>query len=304
MYSPQGINAAGTTVGTKTVFNLWGKYASACPNLSAGTHMLCNGVPYPQQTYDPLNRPQEVFCDLLQSLQTWSNDAVKPSLAFRNWAVCDSLADVTPNSFATAVGKMGTQGGPGLWRVMDTTSFRTLGCKEGLAKSIIAGDATIIPPYLGMLKFAAAKTVATYFTVAVAATSNAVIEPNTCVAMTDKTAPVGNGSTDITANPSDTFAPLFFEGTSSSENSETAPSHNVQSGGFHGPLHLQHIQVFDFEHLAKEEYLSGTSSLTGAFFFKMNIAQALRFGTMIYFIACYDQITILDTALRTAQIKI
>lgn len=291
--SPQG------TLSSGMAYNLWGKYGSINPNFTAGTHMLLNGTPYPLQTYDIMNRPQEHFVDVLKSLQTWHNDAVKPSLHFRNWAVCDSI-DATKvtasgvNYYAGygvgATPHAASYGGIGMWRNIDTTTFRT-GWVSTNYNILTGAPVPVRMPSLPIYPISAADLVDS-----VAGTSVATVSTTALTAMTDKTPFLtGSGTIDKTMF-------FFLEGTSSSENSESGPA-NAQSGAIHGPMHNQFFLAFDFEHQAKASYLSGTSTLTGSWFFKMNILSALRLAYSLYYIVCFDQIVILDVALRTANIK-
>lgn len=283
--SPNGTN---TDLATQPI-NLWGKYGWCNPNLTNGTCISLNGVNYPQQTTDPLNRPSEIWYNLLKTIQTWSNDANKTCIAPDNFYVCDSLPNVTNGANSVAFyGKAANNSSAGscLWRPVNTTTFR---CNVSSADSLTAflGPAT-----------AHLNTVGTGLSVAVGGV-NARITTTHVVAMTDKSACVGSdayGTIPTRAH--------FHEGSSSCD--LFGPNSQYLLGGYapSRPHCNQFIYACDFENLAKQQYLSGISTLTGSFFFRLNIATGLKYGYSMYFVAVHDMLTILDTALRTAAVKI
>lgn len=278
--------------------NLHSKFSSVCPNLTNGTCVALNGVNYPQQTYDPMARPAEVLTTIYKTLQTWANDGIKP-LDPASFYVCDGW-----NNGGVGVGgatfwnagiiSVPTFGAQSYWRTWDTTVFRTP--ITSTSPISVLTNQTCLPPFAEIV-----------VTPAVAGTANGIthstgglpafVTANTTLALTDKTAPIQSSTMATNA------AFMFMEGTTSSENTTVAPIPNMQSQACHTPWSNQFILAFDFEHLARNTALSGTSSLTGSFFLRMNIGCPLRLGYLIYFVVGFDMLTILDTALRTAAVK-
>lgn len=300
--SPFGVNptlyslngTSGTLTGTGFQYNMWGKYGWCNPNLTSGTCVVIAGVQWPQQTTDPMARPTETFTQLLKSLRTWSTNAVKPCLPASNYFVCDSLAGVTIGGGAGFYASApALQNGQNYWRTVTSTTFRQ--------NNSNAGGAGNVGPLLSGLTTASGAITAP-IPLIIASCNPGVVNATlsgAIVSMTDKTAQWK------TSQQPDAQC-QFIEGTSHCNKT-------TLEGGFRDyhsqiPLHKPYSNCFifaqDFENMAKTDYLSGVSTLSGNFFFRMVINQQLIFGYNIYFVVCHDMLTIFDLMTRTITVRI
>lgn len=285
--SPSGVN---TDLGNGSSMNLWGKYGWCNPNLTNGTCIALNGVNYPQQTTDPLNRPSEIWYNLLKTIQTWSNDANKTCIAPDNFFVCDSLDKVSnaPGSFTHyKAAANNSSAGSALWRPVNTTTFRTNVSATGESFSNFSGA--------NIAKIAVTSGLVT----SNGSSVNASINTGVLLAMTDKSQVIGSGVYGTIPGQAH-----FHEGSSSCDMYGPNSSYLLGMYAPTRPACNQFIYACDFENLAKQQYLSGVSTLTGSFFFRINIATALKYNYSMYFVVVHDSLIVLDTALRTAAVKI
>jgi hypothetical protein len=315
--------AAGACAGAPC--NIWGKYGWVNPNLTTNTCILVNGTQYPQQGQDPMNRPADIWVALLEANKTWSNMGTKPAIAPQNFYVCDSITGVglaanpniisgnpaaavpanVPNFYAYYNAVNTTQTGRALWRILPTTTFRF-----NLTPGTVALNNTINPyvggdfnvPISGLLAGAVAPVQATAIRRPLAATNDIVIgAAGALPSMTDKTAPW----TYFGASPSYVVnSSHFLEGTSACMRNNPYGFANFQIPMSEWtPTANQFIYACNLDQMTKPDVLTGMSTLTGSFFFRTNIAAALTMSYQVYFIVVFDQITVLDAALRTASVR-
>lgn len=287
--------------------NIFGKYGWVNPNLSNGTCVTINGIMYPQQTNDPLERPDEMYSNLLRTLGVWSNDGNRPCIAPNNFFVTDTM------SINVAGGGGGKQAET-LWRPYQSLSARVSGYLNAMPPTIgLAATATAVqqPDWEVLVTSGQAALgvgVAGTFNIAAPGaylnfTDHSIVTPSTYIQVTQ---------TAFTANAAFTMPygaripSVYLEGSMSLANYQNSTmSHNAQGlTAQTAPECNQFIYAVDFEHMAKNTYLSGVSSLSGSFFFRANIKSMLTCQYNVYFVLCYDMLTILNYATRSAVVKI
>jgi len=281
--------------------NAWGKYGWICPNLGNNTCLMLNGVQYPQQGTDPIARPAEMFEIFLETQRTWSDLANKPGISPQNYFVMDNINTVglyngaasstaitAYNAYRNAT-NAGNQGA-NLWRQAITTTFRFV---------LSPGTSFTTNPYDGWNHAIgiAGANVGNGFTAPNGTSTNAAINSNTT--MTDKTFIMSDALQMI---PSYAH---FLEGTSCCDRQNTwgGRSNLLLPYDMSQPLCNQFVWGYNLDQMTKPDVLTGTSSLTGNFFWRVNIVQPLLFSYSVYFVVVFDQLIVMDAALRTISVK-
>jgi hypothetical protein len=284
-FSANGLNM--TTSQTSTPGNIFGKFGSVNMNLTNGTCVENNGILYPQQMHDPLERPDEIYSVLLRTLGVWSNDGQRPSIATNNFMVTDRMS-VPGASIGTS------SQGEALWRSYQSLSARCCGdAFAGSSENSFSWYGTCTgPTVLG----------ATFLNYTDHGAWNTT-HPTQAQSTTAGT----NASATNAFDTAWSYGPIaiYREGSMALSNYNTGLIHDSQSNyPLCAPEANQFIYAVDFENIAKNSYLSGVSSLNGSFFFRTNIKSQLTVPYTMYFILCFDMLTVLNYTHKTAYVKI
>ena len=72
-------------------------YGSVCPFLTQGTCTTINGIQYPQQGVDFLNKPRDAFRQTLVSLNLAYSALSRPAISYTNWARLNTFSEKVAN---------------------------------------------------------------------------------------------------------------------------------------------------------------------------------------------------------------
>lgn len=264
--------------------NIFGKFGSVNPNLTNGTCVSVNGILYPQQMNDPIERPDEMLSNLYRTLGVWSNDGSRPNIDPNNFFVIDKMSIALNGTGRPA---------EGTWRSYQTLSARICGNKTKDGK-----DQTD-----WLAEFFASKAY--------------IAGQGDIINYTDHNPWNTFDAIEFTTNVETPFAAAIFtykyhgplsiyrEGSMALDNyGSNGQIHDRQSlYAMQAPECNQFIYAVDFENIAKDTYLSGISTLNGSFFLRTNIKSMLTTTYTLYFILCFDILTILHYGYKTAIIK-
>jgi hypothetical protein len=298
-----------------------GKFEWVNPNLGANTLIHINGKPYPQMGLDPTNRPNEVFKNFLLTIGTWNNDGPKSCIRPENFFVIDQILPAsngkqirynrwrnyhsTSTRLATTTGYVGTQTGahtirpaarPGLYSDITAPddSLRSYSDVDWLRQGGPFGG-VVSSASLGLRS--AFLTPSQSFDPQVSSINVHLVADNGTVAANATTIAVLNSQTNLDP-ATDNSSLIQFEGTRCPLQGKFSANPTMACAS------NQFVLAYDFEHLAKVQYLSGVQSLTGSFFLKLTIERNLSVAYNATFICAFDQLVILHSALKTAFVRI
>ncbi len=291
--------------------NPWGKYGWVNPNLGINTCILLNGYQYPQQGNNPMDRPVEAWYNLLNANKTWSDTFTKPGIAPSNFLVCDSISSVwlsagletaggfnNPAWYSYAKATNNTNSGRSLWRILPTNTTRF-----SIPRYTIASNTS--NPWAGgtfICGITGANANSDNIVGGFAApdsTGATTADINDATSMTDKTV-------NLSGDREQSLFGFFLDGSSSCDN---MPNSFFGTSNYHlnfqqdKPSALQHIYACNLDQLSKANVMTGMASLTGSFFWRTNIVDPLLLPYTAYFIIVYDQVIVLDSAIKLATVR-
>lgn len=317
-----------------------GKFEWVNPNLGSNTLIHINGKPYPQMGLDPTNRPNECFKNFLLTIGTWNNDGPKSciephnffvldyrmtqndtkSIRYNRWrhyqttstrkaAMLPIIQSIVNNAVTLTVPEnTPTNERPGLYATTVPGNNETTRPLRNLKTYSDVDWITPGGPYSQRRYAGMATSFSPYAPSQLAGTAYTASDPtvNAAGGLADAAAlltyinnPAHRQTVLNAINAYDFSSLIQHEGTRcprigqfSTLNPNFKPSSN------------QFILAYDFEHLAKVQYLSGVQSLTGSFFLKLNIEQNLSVPYGVTFVCAFDQLVILQSAMKTAFVRI
>lgn len=300
-----------------------GKYEWVNPNLISNTLIHINGKPYPQMGLDPTNRPNECFKNFLLTIGTWNNDGPKSCIDPQNFFVIDQVMTAGDAKLVRY----------GKWRNYRSTTTRTgvfwtgfnqnsadpydakTGCKPGLyANNVTTGTHHAWSPINRLVTFSDTDWItqagpfprpmtrhpATHYSIPECLspflTEHPIVTYVPEVAATQQTPAIPAHVNTTYPNPYWTLTQM--EGTRCPLQGLSSRNPNLRC------CSNQFVLAFDFEHLAKVQYLSGVQSLTGSYFLKLVLEKNLSVPYNVTFVNAFDMLVILNAAMKTAFVRI
>jgi len=241
-------------------------YGSVCPWLTNGTCVMINGVQYPQQGKDFLNKPRDSYRQTLVALNLAYSSLVRPSILPQNWLRMST--DVASPTDRLIPGDLSLVSPQMTFVNAATGATKNLVLENGSPYPLlcaISNGSTFIA-YSGRFSNSLITTVP-YWQNAVHTSASATIE--------EAVVPRAN-------DWSVCGAPLT-----------------------HSYLQNQWVDITDTEVFGRRQFLSGQSTLSGSFFYHANIQRPIANVQHLMMFFCYfDAITIMDVTTKQIVWKI
>jgi hypothetical protein len=243
------------------------KYGSVCPNLGQNTCVVINGVQYPQQGINFLEKPHDSFRQTLVSLNLSYSALIRPAISYGNWARLSSgesevVVPLTPITQKVANADyvytfLDRRVPAGVRPADGTYNFYNVRSKQYQPVTN-----TIMGPSFGGQLFSNWVTTQPFW-------GNAVINDEELISYTPTTQDARMLSSGFTMNNN------------------------------------QWCHVVDTETFGRRGFLNGVSTLSGSIFYQMNIVRPIAATShIVNFYSFFDAILVMDYTTKQVSWKI
>lgn len=259
-------------------------YASVCPFLTNGTCIMINGIQYPQQGKDFLNKPRDSYRQTLVALNLAYTSVVRPAILPQNWLR------------------------------LSTSAINWQGISQGAISSTSDQQLRTLNPNFSLLRLKHVfQDGNTAYTQQVNTSSGGVgIFPvPSALATADANQTSVYFYADGVANTSFvTTIPYWQDAVLDTETNIDETNNLTMSGPSNQPivqsyLQNQWVDITDTEVFGRRQFLSGQSTLSGSCFYHANIGRQLpAVDHNFLFFMYFDAITIFDATTKQVVWKI